>query len=217
MTAYDEHDVMPKTGEGPESLMRRAGDLRGSAGEAYVARRGISVEVAAAAGLRFDADFAGRPAVLVAMRDRNELLTAVHGRYLHARSSENKMLTIGRPNGVVGVLEGWQVDPLIVVEGLFDALSLAECSLSCIATVGRWAPWIAEVAARRVVWAAFDQGEPGETEAARFGTRLAASHVRRLRPPARCKDWNTAIVKLGRSTVERWLNEHLDHEDGTAA
>lgn len=217
MRSYDERGVMPGTGEDPESILRRATTLAGSDGDRYVTRRGVSVEVAAASGLRFAVDFAGRPAVLATMRDRNERVTAVHGRYLHARSCENKMLTIGYPNGVFGVLGSWHLDPLILVEGVFDALSLAECGIACSATVGRFAPWLGDVAAGRVVWAGFDRGKPGDAEAERYAVRLAASQVRRLRPPGRCKDWNTALVRLGRGTIERWIRECLNGENGRDA
>jgi len=50
------------------------------------------------------------------------------------------MLTIGSGGGTASVLGGWQVEPLILVEGLFDALSLATCGWASVATVGRWHP-----------------------------------------------------------------------------
>ncbi len=213
MHSYNEHVVMPGSGESADSVMDRSLDLADSAALPYLTRRGIAVESATAVGVRFDPDFAGRPAVLAAMRDRDDRLSAVHGRYLHARRSENKMLTIGRDGGVVNVLGGWRVEPLILVEGLFDGLSLAVCGFACVATIGRWAPWLAEVSAGRVVWLAFDRGAPGDAEARRIGARLPAADVRRLPPPLRCKDWNTALVKLGPTRVGRWLREHSAGSD----
>ena len=44
-------------------------------------------------------------------------------------------------------------------------------------------------------------------ETAWYAQRL--SPVRRLLPPARCKDWSTALCKLGRATVARWLRTRL--------
>jgi hypothetical protein len=167
------------------------------------------VPVADAAGVRFDPDFGGRPALVIPMRDRSDRLTAVHGRYLHADHSQDKMRTIGTPGGVVSVLGGWRADPLILVEGLFDALSLATCGWASIATIGREAPWLADVSTGRTVWIAFDSGKPGEAESARCSGLLRGARTHRLPPPARCKDWNTALVKLGPAAVSNWVSEHL--------
>ncbi len=206
---------MPGTGENPAERLARAVPLAGTAGEAYVARRGVPVEVAEAAGVRFDPDFGGRPAVLVALRDRADALASVHGRYLHSVRGQNKMLTIGPGGGALGVLGGWRAEPLILVEGLFDALSLAACGWAAVATIGRWAPWLPEVTAGRVVWLAFDASRSGETEAARYAARLRETEVRRLPPPPRCKDWSTALAKRGHGTVARWLRERIAEQGGT--
>jgi hypothetical protein len=167
------------------------------------------VVIAAAAGVRFDADFGGRPAVLAALRDREGTLVSLHGRYLHTVRGQNKMLTIGYGGGLISVLGGWRAEPLILVEGLFDALSLATSGWAAVATIGRWASWLPEVAAGRTVWLAFDAGKPGEADVSRYAARLRESDVRRLLPPTRCKDWSTALVKHGRITVARWVREHI--------
>jgi hypothetical protein len=197
--------VMPDTGESPEQRLARAVPLAGTRGQDYVERRGIPLAVAAAAGLMFDADFAGRPAVVFAMRDREGRLASLHGRYLNTVRGQNKMLTIGPGGGAASVLGGWQVEPLILVEGLFDALSLATCGWASVATIGRWAPWLADMSIGRVVWLAFDAGRPGEAESVRYTQRLTGACVHRLPPPARCKDWNTALVKRGPNMVANWI------------
>src|SRR5262249_23053687 len=138
---------MPGTGESVEECLARAVPLAGTPGQTYVARRGIPVDVANAAGVRFDADFGGRPAVLAALRDHGDALVAVHGRYLHHVRGQNKMLTIGPGGGTLNVLGSWRAEPLILVEGLFDALSLATCGWASVATIGRWAPWLPEALA----------------------------------------------------------------------
>ena len=200
---------MPDTGEAPAERMARAEPLRGTPGHAYVERRGVPLQVAEAAGLRFDADWSGRAAVLVPMRNQDGALTSVHGRHLHTVRGQTKMLTVGAGGGVVGIRDGWRDEPLILVEGLFDALSLAVCGWSSVATLGRWAPWLAQVAARRVVWLGFDANRPGEREAARCAQWLPEARVRRLLPPPRCKDWSTALVKQGRGALTRWLRDGL--------
>jgi len=205
------HDppVLPHTSLGPEACLARALPLEGSAGQEYVERRGIACAVASAAGVRFDPGWAGRPAVLAPLRDREGRITSVHGRYLHNRRGEDKMLTVGQSGGAISVLGGWRSDPFILVEGLFDALSLAMCGQPAVATIGREVSWLAAVAQGRTVHVAFDATRPGEEEAARIERQLAGASVRRLLPPPRCKDWSTALVKRGHGEVSRWLRKNL--------
>jgi DNA primase len=119
------------------------------------------------------------------------------------------MLTIGPGGGVISVLAGWRAGPLIVVEGLFDALSLAVCGHACVATIGRWVPWLPDITSGRTVWLAFDAGRSGDAGAARLSAHLQHAEVRRIHPPGRSKDWNTALVKRGRAAVGNWLQRSL--------
>jgi hypothetical protein len=200
---------MPGTGKSPEELYARAVSLAGTPGQAYVEGRGVSMAVAEPAGVRFDNDFGGRPAVVVALRDETDELTSIHGRYLHTMRGQNKMLTIGPGNGVIKVLDGSRAEPLVIVEGLFDALSLAMCGWASIAMIGRWASWLPHVCRGRTVWIAFDTGRPGERDAIRYGELLQDADVRRLPPPPKCKDWNTALVKRGPVAVKRWISDQI--------
>ncbi len=209
MRFFDDPLQMPGTGASPTELFARAVPLGGTSGQAYVERRGVPTAVADAAGVRFDPDFGGRAAVVVAVRDRGDRLVSVHGRYPTVVRGQNKMLTIGPGDGVIAALGGWRAEPLILVEGLFDALSLAACGMSSVATIGRWARWLPEVTAGRVVWLAFDATRPGEADTARFAGLLRGADVRRLSPPPLCKDWSTALVKCGRIAVQRWLRDSL--------
>lgn len=209
MLRFNDPPRMPGTDESPGELLSRAFPLAGTPGQAYVERRGVPVLVADAAGVRFDADFGGRPAVVAALCDQMGGLTSVHGRYLRIVHGQNKMLTVGIGGGTINVLGGWRAEPLILVEGLFDALSLATCGWGSVATIGRWAPWLVEAAAGRTVWLAFDASRPGEADVARYAGRLAGFELRRLTPPPRCKDWSTALVKRGRVAVTRWVRDRL--------
>src|SRR5262249_49263595 len=101
--------------------------LHGTLGETDVQRRGIPVDSAAAAGVRFAPDCAGRPAVVIGLHDNHDRLVFVHARYLEFGRYQDKMHTIGPGGGAISVLGGWRSDPLLIVEGLFDALSLAVC------------------------------------------------------------------------------------------
>jgi len=204
---------MPRSGELPSERLARALPLAGTPGQAYVERRGIPLELADLAGMRFDPDWNGRPAVLVGMYDQEDHLASVHGRYLTTLRGQDKMLTVGRPGGVAGVGASWHAEPLILVEGIFDALSLAACGWAGVATIGRWAPWLPQICNRRVVWLGFDANAPGDREALHYAEKLPMASARRLLPPARCKDWNTALVKRGNATVTRWLQANLTCED----
>ena len=193
----------PGTNEPIEQTLQRMVDLRATPGEEYVIGRRIPVEIAEAAGLRFTLDFAGRAAVVQPLYDRNLQLVSLHARYIEYQRGQDKMCTIGLGGGTVNVLGGWKTDPLIIVEGLFDALSLAACGWSCAATIGRWVSWLREAAAGRAVWLAMDAGSSGDKEASRYAAHLCHSSVKRMLPPGKDKDWNTALKKRGRATVWR--------------
>lgn len=200
---------MPGTEERLEDTLARGVPLAGTSGQKYVERRGITMEIAEATGVRYAADFAGRPAVIVGLYDHCGMLTSVHGRYLEVNRRQDKMLTIGPGGGGVNVLGGWRSEPLILVEGLFDALSLAVCGSACLATIGRWVPWISDIAAGRSVWFAFDAGRSGEAEVSRYAEQMRATDVHRMLPPGRSKDWNTALVKRGAHVVKSWVQRTL--------
>lgn len=210
---FNDPACMPGNGLPPEQLLARAVPLAGSAGQRYVEHRGVPLAVATAAGVCYESHFGGRPAVIVALRDNGQKITSVHGRYLETVRGQNKMLTIGAGNGLISVLDGLDAEPLIVVEGLFDALSLATCGWSAMAHIGRWAAWLPEAAAGREVWLAFDASRAAELDVARYRERMPQSVLRRVLPPPRCKDWNTALLKRGAGEVTRWLQQHLTNSD----
>lgn len=198
----------PNNGLSAEQLADQALPLVGTDGEHYVTRRGIPLSVAEDAGVGYFDNFGGRPAVTITLLDNRKNITSIHGRYLTTIRGQNKMLTIGPGNGVIAVLNGWQAEPLIIVEGLFDALSLATCGWSAIAHIGRWADWLPEVTKAREVWLAFDASKPADVDVGRYRERLPEAHIRRILPPPRCKDWNTALLKRGAAELTRWLQQH---------
>ena len=203
--------TLPGTDESLAETLARSSALPGTPGQIYVEGRGIPVRTADAAGVRYAADFAGRAAVVVPLYGRGQSLVSLHARYLNVLRAQDKMLTIGPGGGVITVLEGWNADPLIVVEGLFDALSLAVCGYASVATIGRWVPWLAEAASGRAIWMAFDAGRSGDAQAALYTPHMVNSEIKRMPPPGRSKDWNTALVKRGAATVARWLQQHTQN------
>ncbi len=206
---FNDLPCMPDSGLTPGQLLAGSQALVHSAGQSYVEYRGIPLQLAAAAGVRFAENFGGRPAVIIGLYDDNDRLTSVHGRYINTLRGQNKMLTIGTGNGMISVLNGLPTEPLIVVEGLFDALSLALCGWSCVAHIGRWASWLPSVAEGREVWLAFDASKPAERDVIRYTEYLKGAKIRRVLPPPQCKDWNTALKKRGTGALQRWLQHHL--------
>ena len=200
---------LPGTDLGPAQILAGAQRLVGTPGQIYVEHRGVPVSVADAAGVRFDPDFAGRPAVIAPLRDLDDRLTSVHGRYLNTVRGQNKMLTIGPGDGVIGVLSGGRTEPIILVEGLFDTLSLACCGWPALAPIGRWATWLPDLCRGREIWLAFDASQGAEADVVRYQARLSGARLRGVRPPERCKDWNTALRKRGVGALQYWLNHHL--------
>jgi hypothetical protein len=206
-------DRLPRTGEGPEDLWRRSVPLTATPAEAYLERRRVPLAIAVAAGVRFSADLNGRPAVLARLTGPEGDPRAVHGRHLHNQRGEGKMFTVGSSGGVFlaggfSGADGLRADPLILVEGLFDALSLAVAGLPCVATIGRWVDWLPELARGREVWLAFDGNRPGERSARGFAASLGGSRCLRLRPPGGVGDWNAAARKIGATSLARWLQKN---------
>jgi hypothetical protein len=196
---------LPGTGEGPEELWARSLPLAGSAAEAYLARRRVPLAVAERAGVRVTAELNGRPAVLARLLGPRGETRAVHGRHLHNRRGESKMFTVGCAGGLFAVPGALTAEPLVLVEGLFDALSLAGAGIPCAATIGRWIDWLPALARGRTVWLAFDANRPGESSARSFAALLGDARCRRLRPPGRQGDWNAALRKRGGAALARWL------------
>ena len=109
---YSDPVQMPGTGLPPETVLAKALPLLGTPGQEYTERRSVPVGIADISGVRFAPDFGGRPAVVVALRDRDGNLTSVHGRYLHTNRGQSKMLTVGRGGGAISFLEGGRRTPL---------------------------------------------------------------------------------------------------------
>lgn len=201
---------LPGIGLSAEECLSVSLALKGTHGQTYLEQRAIPIAVAEAAGVRYMEDFGGRHAVVVPLYDDQDRLASLHGRYIEVSRTQDKMLTLGPGGGVVNVLGGWRVEPLIAVEGLFDALSLGVCGFACVATIGRWVPWIPRVAEGREVWLGFDRSRSGDAETLSYSALMSRrAAVRRMYPPGRSKDWNTALLKQGRAGVTQWIRSNI--------
>ena len=201
--------LMPVSCETPIERLEKSLALVHTPGQHYVEKRGIPETIAREAGVRFDFEWNGRQAVLAPMRNMQGDLCSLHGRYLSVTGKQNKMFTIGHGGGIFRVGNGWNDDPIILVEGIFDALSLAACGFSALATVGRIAPWLPELCKNRLVMLAFDGNNPGESEALYYKDFLTGAQCHRITPPGNCKDWNTALLKQGAHRIQQWVKMNI--------
>jgi hypothetical protein len=201
--------VMPGTKQSAEERWALSIPLLNTPGQQYVEGRRIPPGLAQDAEVRFDRNWNGRPAVLAAMRGLHGELCSVHGRYLQRSGDENKMLTIGPGGGILSIGDALESDIIIFVEGLFDALTLSLCGYSSLATVGRVAPWLPAVCKEKIVVLAFDGNHPGDANAHFYEQFLEGAQTYRLNPPGHSKDWNSALLKQGKATVEQWLRINI--------
>lgn len=195
--------VLPASGESAADLLARALPLQGTDGAGYTERRRVPVAVAAGAGVRFLPDLEGRAAVVAPLRGLGGELRAVHARYIRELP---KMLNVGRAGGVFSPRGALERDPLILVEGLFDSLSLLACGVEAVAVIGKWIDWLPAFARGRTVLLAFDGNRPGEAAAREYAAHLEPGAWHRLRPPGRTKDWSNALRKGSPGLLATWLS-----------
>ena len=174
--------------------------LSQSAGEKYLAGRGISLEIAQAAGTKFSRNWLGRPAVVFPIRDAQGKLVAAQGRYCDGRE-DPKTRTVGpKKEGAFFTSDFWNEirrgAPIIITEAPIDALSIAMCGFPTLALCGKsGAPsWLARHCAFQTVWLAFDADDAGEKGAMKLGNQLSLFGAKPKRLlPHRAKDWNEVL------------------------
>jgi len=228
--------VPPATGVRPEDSRdaerwRRRYDqslpLEGSPAAEYLARRGLSVDQATAAGVRYLPDWqhwdkqdgvwrllGSTPRVLFPIRSLDGALVALHGRALEDDAplvqQFGSKLTRGPRSAGVFATEGALASPFVAfVEGPCDALALAECGVPSVAVIGTNVPdWLPKALAFRTVIAATDADESGDRAAAELAARLTlGTRVERWRP--NCKDWNAALLEHGVEALRAAFAERL--------
>jgi hypothetical protein len=185
----------------------QAADLAGTPGEAYLADRGIPRELAALCDVQFIADWYGRPGVLFPLRGAQGDIQAAGVRYIDGRT-DPKTRTAGKLSlGVFATPSAFTSDPVIIVEGPADALSIATTGRAAIALHRTSAPaWLVRKLTRRRVLVALDADAAGDPAAEKLITELQSYGARatRLRPPAG-KDWNDTLLTWGVARFTRWL------------
>ncbi len=227
----------PKTGNWRE-LWENALPIpedKATTGARYLLARGISMEVAHAAGVRFCVNWApsadGKPyragaAVLYPSTSESGDVVAIGGRYLQRLAGRDGEAVKSRTGGAArdGVFLApakiggqWvspfdrRLDAVIIVEGQADALSLAECGFPTVAACGvNLAPWLHRRAGLRRVFVASDGDEGGDAAAPKWAAYLGeyGAKCQRLRPHD-AKDWNEMLLAISRDSLADWL--HAQH------
>ncbi len=200
----------------PREAWAAAVPLEGTPGASYVERRGIPVDAAHEAGVRYAQGFYKRPAVLFPMYDRSGALIAVNGRFVDGRDNP-KTQTAGAKSLGLFTTPGALSAPLVAIcEGAMDALSLWLCSIASVAVVGTSAPdWLPSALAFKPALIATDADASGDMAAAKLqASMMSASRTFRLRPRGG-KDWSEVLERTGADALRAHLaafSETADEE-----
>ncbi|RYX80637.1 hypothetical protein EON83_27815 [bacterium] len=227
-----EATFQPTEGGNWRELWRKSFDLNtpeGKPGRDYLAGRGIVVEVAQRAGVRFSRNWApsadgdkytGGAAVLFPLTNRAGELVAVGSRYLNPWTSPEGDTIKARVGGdkqegifrapVADGLDPLQEKQPVLVEGPIDALALASCGVPTIAANGVSFPeWFAPAMSFKSPFLAPD-GDEGGAKAMKSWRR----DVGPFAPSLRClniadglgvKDFGAVIEAKGADALTEWL------------
>jgi hypothetical protein len=231
-TDTDEHPSTSARERVPSWRRRweQAVPVAGTPGETYLVSRGIPIDTATAAGVRYlerwehwsrdergDWHLEGTSRrVVFPIVDRAGEQIGIQGRRLGDGDYGEKMLTNGH-GGIFAAGTPWplteQLERVAIVEAPIDALSLAAAGVATLATQGTsWPEWLPLALAFKKVLLAHDNDAPEAGE--RAGDLAAASMVpalrsygaepERLRP--RSKDWNQDLQEQGQEQVWRVIH-----------
>lgn len=170
-------------------------------GADYLESRGIPLDAAQAAHVRYAFDWYGRPAVVFPVQDASGRLVGAEGRYVDGREDPKSRSAGAKSRGVFVATSGaLDADGVTLCEGPITALSVAACGFPAIALCGHAGapPWLVKRLALRTVFLSADYGEQGAAElAAKLSRQLAAlgASCFRLSPPA--GDWNDYLQAAG--------------------
>ena len=200
--------------------------LADSPGAAYLEGRGIPLDLALATNVRFhpawpftnkEGEWRNFPAVVYPMRDLAGELHAASGRRIAndaAAASFIKCTTLGgRRDSMLWTPGARESDPVLLVEGPMDALSLALCGYPAVARVATdFPPWLPRWAAFRDLYIAWDTDVTGEgkTQAVADACARTGAKCYRLRPPEGTgKDWNDALQAIGADALREYLENAI--------
>lgn len=192
-------------------------------GAAYLRGRGIDDELAYEAGVRYAdrfevAQVAGGASwkreercILFPFHDRAGALVAVNIRFIDVPSSEQarKTVTLGKRSlGAFMPLAHLRRDPVVVVEGPIDALSMLMAGVPALALVGTAGTnWLPEACVLKNVAIALDSDERGDAGAERLRGLLTPVGARMARWRAEAKDWNDDLRAIGPDALRQRIED----------
>lgn len=207
--------------------------IEGTPGAAYLRGRGVSLEVASAASVRFSPRWMprrieepGEPprwerraAIVFPIHDQAGELVAAQGRYTDDRDDPKTKTRGPKSRGVFAAAGAFDVPPFIITEAPIDALSLAVAGFPAVALCGSdGAPdWLPKFCFGRTVFLGFDADElnaqgkrPGDDAADKLALSLESfgATCKRLRPEG-AKDWNEFLIQFGRDELARFINARV--------
>jgi hypothetical protein len=222
----------PPSADTLRRLMTELRPVAGTPGEDYLRGRGISIETARAAHVRFHpawpfapkkADgktkgggYTDRPAVVFGFHDpEGAWVEAASGRRADppdVRPDLDRCHTSGaRGPGMFWTEGAREAEPVILVEGPMDALALAECGYPAMARIAADYPtWLPKFTAGRLLYVAWDFDTVGEDHTAKVASACTQAGAKcfRLRPPIG-KDFNEALQQVGRDALAAYLHEQV--------
>jgi hypothetical protein len=182
--------------------------LAGTPGADYLAARGVPLELARAARVRYHPAWehwtkdphgrwilqgTSRRIVFPVYAGDQTTLVGIQGRTVAPGELGPAKLSGGAISGGVFTTPGaWDADPLVIVEAPLDALSLAAVEVPAAAMMGCNLPdWLPRALAFRRVLVGTDADDAGDRAAKEWAVALRAlgARVERLRPEG-FKDWN---------------------------
>lgn len=190
--------------------LESAQPLEGTSGADYLLGRGVSVEVAEAAGVQFcpdwmkSAKWRGCAAVIFPIRDRAGEIVAAQGREI---GGAGKFSLGPKSQGIFATAGAFDAKRFIIAEAPIDALSLAVAGFPAVALCGTSGPdWLPKFCYRRRVLLAFDADDAGDDAARALTPKLESfgAMCQRLRPE-NGKDWNEVLNVFGRDEIKRQI------------
>jgi DNA primase len=190
--------------------LESARPLEGTSGAAYLLGRGVSVEVASAAGVQFCPDWMKSPkwrgcaAVIFPIRNRAGDIVAAQGREI---GGAGKFSLGPKSQGIFATAGALDSKRLIIAEAPIDALSLAVAGCPAVALCGTSGPdWLPKFCYRRRVLLAFDADDAGDDAARDLMPKLESfgATCERLRPEG-AKDWNELLNVSGSDEIRRQI------------
>ena len=209
---------------------RGAAPLAGTPGAAYLSGRGIPLDVALLAGVRFSSHWMksekwrGCAAAIFPICDRAGEVIAAQGRRVEptAKGTPNALTSGPKSRGVfvapaeVGGRVWHPFDGpgpgVILCEAPLDALSLAACGFPALALCGvngeatSGPAWLPLVCGLKSVFLAFDADAAGDGAARALAGRLSVYGARcEVLRPEGAKDWNEALQARGSDALGDWI------------